>query len=131
MTVCTLTLNFQEDIDVLKLSDEDRINIRTLLLLVHRFQIPKVKHEQLWQVWYDIDLATCLENNGIGQDAARSMTTDLRALEITTLSDLGKLSRDILDSTHWAERTKLLIWRLSRMVQLRQVERHTYQKYHP
>ena len=100
--------------DDLDMSEEDRINIRTLMLLVNRFQ--KTRLGEKWDFWYDIDLATCLQNNKLDISAATAITIDLHGLEIITLSDLGKLTRDNLDRMQWADTTKKIIWRLSIMV---------------
>lgn len=79
-----------------------------------RFQFPQLK--QLWHVWYDSDLATCLQNNGIVGASGAAITTDLHALKIIILNDLGRLTGEDLEDMQWADRTKLLIWRLRNMV---------------
>ena len=114
MTICTMSLRSHQDTDGLRMSEEDRINIRLLMLLVIRFQKSRVG--QLWNVWYDTDLSTCLQNNGIDVSAARTITTDLHVLDITGLNHLGQLTRDKLDNMQWADTTKNIIWRLREMV---------------
>ena len=120
MTVCTLSLNSRKDTEGLSLSPEDRININTLILLVMRYQM---KHlQQLWHVWYDSDMATCLQHFGVDVATARVRASvvvarDLRVLGIVGLKDLGRLTRNVLEEDmQWADTTKELIWRLRTMV---------------
>ena len=111
-TVCAMSLSGPPDTAGLELTDDDRTNMNLLLNLVMRYQMPMVKDGEVWQFWYGVDLTTLLQHNDMETAAA----TDLGALGIATLSDLGRLTLIDLSSLRWAETAKKIVWRLSVMV---------------